>query len=376
MISQRVRMMKTRMTFGSWEAITVLVNSIFVQVFLSFPRDMAAYGGSAGWMVSLVITVVVLIYFSISSALYENIGSLDLLDISERVGGRVLKIIVGFLITAFLFFELTAFLGGFSQVLKMISLDKSPLGFVEILFLIGIIACAYFGIEAVVRINAFLLPVVIAGFLLITAGVIPQMDINNIFPVMGEGYGSIAMGSLYKLSAYSSIIILFFMIPFFKKKYIKRVGYMSILISGFLLLWATLSFLLLYPYQIAVDNKIPVFQMAKHIEFGSFLQRIESVFVLICSISSLLYLGVVFTFILHIMQKTLGLKKSKPIILPMAVISLTVSDILKRMDADMVNSKAANMIWLTGLVLPLIIIIFGACKKVGKKSAEGGGEID
>ncbi len=369
-------MMKTRMTFGSWEAITVLVNSIFVQVFLSFPRDMAAYGGSAGWMVSLVITVVVLIYFSISSALYENIGSLDLLDISERVGGRVLKIIVGFLITAFLFFELTAFLGGFSQVLKMISLDKSPLGFVEILFLIGIIACAYFGIEAVVRINAFLLPVVIAGFLLITAGVIPQMDINNIFPVMGEGYGSIAMGSLYKLSAYSSIIILFFMIPFFKKKYIKRVGYMSILISGFLLLWATLSFLLLYPYQIAVDNKIPVFQMAKHIEFGSFLQRIESVFVLICSISSLLYLGVVFTFILHIMQKTLGLKKSKPIILPMAVISLTVSDILKRMDADMVNSKAANMIWLTGLVLPLIIIIFGACKKVGKRSAEGGGEID
>ena len=366
--------MKTRITFGSWEGITVLVNLIFIQVLLSYPRDMTLYSGSAGWMIPVLSTIIVLIYFSVVAALYKNMGSLDLLDISEKAGGRVLKIIVGFLAAAYLFSQVTTALGGFSKMLKIISLDKSPLSFVEILFIVGIIFSAFFGIEAVVRINAILLPVVIIGFILITIGVIPQLEINNLFPILGEGYMSVAKGSLYKLSAYSSLIILFFMVPFIKKRYLKRVGFVSIMVSGLLLLWSTLSFLLLYPYQIAVDSKIPVFQMAKHIEVGNTFQRIESIFVLISSISALLYLGVIFTFLIFIIKKTLNLKKSRPLVLPMAVICLTVSDQLQGMNIDFVNSKAANLIWLFGLVLPLIVVIIGAGKKVGSKFEEGGGE--
>jgi len=365
--------MKTRISFGTWEAITVLVNLIFVQVLLSYPQDMAAFGGSAGWMIPVVSTLLILIYFSIIVALYKNIGSMDLLDISQKVGGRVFMVIMGFLTAGFLFFELSTGLGGFSQVLKMISLDKSPLGFVEILFLLGIICCAYFGIEAVVRINAFLLPAAIVGFLLITIGVIPRFKINNLLPILGNGYMPVVRGSLYKLSAFSSMIILFFLVPFFKSRYIKRVGYMSILISGLLLFWATLSFLLLYPYQISAENKVPVFQMAKHIEFGNFIQRIESVFVLVCSISSLLYLGVIFTFIIHIIKKTLNLKKSRPIILPVAILALTLSDKLKGMKIDLVNSRLSDLIWLVGLGLPLVILIPGALKKTGGRIEEGGG---
>ncbi len=368
--------MKTKLSFGSWESITVLVNLIFVQVLLSYPQDMAVFGGSAGWMIPVVSTFMVLIYFSVIAALYKNVGSMDLLDISQRVGGRVFMVIMGFLTAGFLFFELSAGLGGFSQTLKMISLDKSPLGFVEILFLLGIICCAYYGIEAVARISAFLLPAVIVGFLLITIGVIPQFKINNLLPILGNGYMPVVRGSLYKLSVFSPLLLLFFLVPFFKSRYIKRVGYMTILISGLLLSWATLSFLLLYPYQISADNKVPVFQMAKHIEFGNFIQRIESVFVLVCSISSLLYLGVIFTFITHILKKTLSLKKSRPIILPLAILALTLSDKLKGMKLDLVNSRLSDLIWLVGLVLPLVILVLGAFKKVGKRLEEGGGEYE
>ncbi len=361
----------TKIKFGSWEAITLLINLIFVQVLLSFPRDVAQYGGSAGWMIPLIATLIIVIYFAITAALYKNIGSLDLIDISEKVGGRTLKIIMGLLIVFFLFFELAINLGGFAQVLKMISLDKSPLGFVELLFFFGIIVAAFYGIEAVARISAFLLPLIVAGFLIITLGVIPKYHIDNLFPIFGQGYWSIAMGSLYKLSAYSPLIILFLMVPFFSKQHLKKVGYMSILMAGLLLIWSTLSFLLLYPYQIAVDNRIPIFQMAKHIEFGNVQQRVESIFVLVCSISSLLYLGVIFAFLIFIMQKTLSLKKSKPLVLPVAILAFTAADGIKRMNLDIINSFVGKFIWLFGLVLPLIIIILGAAKKVGRKQ-EGG----
>lgn len=366
--------MKNKIVFGSWEAMTVIINLIFAQALLTFPKDMVYYGGSAGWMIPVVITAAALIYFVIITVFYRKLGSLDLIDICERAGGRVLKVIAGLLIVLFLLVYTAVALGGFAQTLKIVSLDKSPLRFVEILFFAGIAVSAYFGIETVVRINAFLIPLVVAGFILITVGVIPKFNINNLFPIMGEGYMAVAKGSAYKFSIFSPLIIFFFMIPFFKNRYIKRVGYMSIIVSGLLLLWSTISFLLLFPSQIAVDKRIPLFQMAKHIEFGSFIQRIESIFILICSVSSLLYLSILFTFVIHIMKKTLGLEKSKPVILPMAVITYTISDIFKRMNFDIISTGRSNFIWLAGLILPLVILIIGAAKKTEVKDSKGGGE--
>lgn len=363
--------MKDKLEFGSWEARTVLINLVFAQIMLTFPKDMAYLGGSAGWMIPIGITLITIIYFAIVAALFKNVGSMDLVDISEKIGGRVLKVIVGLLVSFFLLVNISTFLGAFSQTLKLISLDKSPLGYVEFIFVIGSIAAAYFGIEAIVRINSFLVPVIIASFILITIGVIPKFNFNNLFPVWGNGFVSLVQGSILKSSVFSSLLILFFMVPFFKRKYVKRVGFISIVISGVLLLWATLAFLLVFSYQIAVDKTIPIFQMARHMEFANVSQRIESVSVLICSISSLLYLGIMFTFLIYILEKTLSLKRSKPIILPMVIIVFSLTNIIKKMNIELVNTGIVNYFWMAGLVLPLVILICGAAKKVGLKVKGG-----
>jgi len=363
--------MKNKIEFGSWEATALMVNLFFAQVMLIFPKDMVLFGGSASWMIPIIITLITLVYFTIVVKLYKKIGSLDLLDISASIGGRIFKVVVGLSITVFLIITVSIILGGFTQTLKIISLDKSPLEYVGILFLIGMLAAAYYGIEVVARVNAFLVPIVIIGFILITLGAIPKFKINNLFPILGDGYASIAKGSILRLSVFSSLLILFFMVPFFKKKYLGKVGYTSIIISGSLLLWSTLSFILIFPFEIAVNKKIPVFQMARYIEFGDYLQRIESVFVLICSVCALLFLGVMFTFIVYIFSKTLDLKRSKPIILPMGIIVFSLALLLKKMNIELLGNNMLNLIWLTGLGLPLIIIIIGAAKGVGTKDRGG-----
>jgi len=359
--------MKNRIQFGSWEATALMVNLVFAHVMLIFPRDMVKFGGSASWMIPIIITLIALGYFATVLKLYKNIGSLDLIDISARIGGRTLKVIVGLMITVFLILTVSIFLGGFSQTLKIISLDKSPIEYVEALFFIGMIAAAYYGIEVVARINSFLVPVVIIGFILITIGVIPAFNINNLFPILGEGYASIAKGSISMLSAFASFIILFLMVPFFKKKYLKRVGFSYIIVSGLLLVWATLSFILVFPYEVAVDKKIPIYQMARHIEFGNYVQRIESIFVFICSICVLLFLCVVFTFVIYVFTKTFDLKKSRPLILPMAIIVFSLALLSKRTNIELLSNNSLTLIWLTGMILPLLLIIIGAAKKVGLK---------
>jgi len=359
--------MKSKTVFGSWEATTLMVNLVFARILMIFPRDMVKSGGSAGWIIPIIITLLALLYFAIIAGMYKNIGSLDLIDISEAVGGRIFKVISGLLIIVFLLLTVSIFMGAFSQTLKITSLDQSPIEFVEIILFIGMIAAGYYGIEVVARINAFLVPVIIVGFILITLGVIPAFKINNLFPILGEGYTSILKGSIFKLSSFASFIILFLMVPYFKIKNLKRIGYSYTLISGLLFLWSTLSFILLFPYEMAIDKKIPVFQMARHIKFGYFVQRIESVFVLICSVCVLLFLCVIFTFILSTFAKTFDLKKSRPMILPMAIIILSLSLLSRKINVELLGNSTVNLIWLFGMIFPLLIVILGAARRVGKK---------
>lgn len=363
--------MKNKIGFGSFESIALMLNLAFAQILLIFPRDVVTFGGSASWMIPIIIMLIAIIYFAIMMRLYKNLGNLDLIDISYGIGGRVSKVVIGLLISIFLILIISVFLGAFSQTLKIISLDKSPLEYVLVLFLIGMAASAYYGVEAVARIHAILVPIIIICFLLITIGVIPEFNTNNLFPIFGEGYLSILKGSILKLSVFSFFIILFFMVPFFKNKYLKRVGYSTIFLSGLLLLWSTLSFILVFPYEVAVNKKIPIYQIARYIEFGDHLQRIESIFVLICSVSGLLFLGVLFTFLTHIFAKALDLKQSRPIILPLITIVCCLGLLSRRINMELLGNSVFNIVWLAGMVIPLVIAIIGAAKKVGVKNKGG-----
>ncbi len=366
--------MKDKISFGSWEATALIVNFVFGHIMLVFPRDMVQYGGSAGWIIPIIMTLIALCYFAIIVKLYKNIGSLDLIDISAGIGGRALKVIVGLLITVFLTLTVSIFLGAFSQTLKIISLDNSALEYVEILFFVGMTAAAYFGIEAIARISAFLVPIIVLGFIFITIGVIPEFRINNLFPILGEGIPSILKGSFMKLYSFTPFIILFLMVSFFKKQYLKKVGFSYIIISGILLLWSTLSFILVFPYELAVEKRIPVFQLARHIDYGNYVQRIESISVLISSICAIIFMGAIFNFIIYVFAKSLDLKQSKPIILPMSVIVFSITVLSKRINYDFIGSSIINISWLGGMIIPLIIIIIGSIKKVGIEGRGGKNE--
>ncbi len=366
--------MENKIRFGSWEATALMVNFVFGHIMLVFPRDMVQFGGSAGWMISIIITLIAAGYFAIVCKLYKNIGSLDLIDISAGIGGRVFKVIIGLLIVTLLTLTAAIFLGSFSQTLKIISLDSSTLEYVEVLFFVGMIAAGYYGVESIARISAFLVPIIVIGFILITIGVIPEFRMNNLFPILGEGVLSISKGSLLRLSTFASFIILFLMVPFFKKQHLKKVGFSYVIISGLLLLWSTLSFILVFPYELAVYKRIPIFQMARHIEFGNYVQRIESISVLISSICALVFLGVMFNFTIYVFAKSLDIRNSKPIILPIAIIIFSLAVLSKQIKFDFLGNSIINIIWLLGMVLPLILIIIGAIKKVGIEGKGGKNE--
>jgi len=87
-----------KIIFGKREAISLLIILICNQLILGFPSIMSNSVGSAGWILSIYVSILALCLFLIISKLYSAFEGKDLLDISEFAGGNIARIIVGLIV--------------------------------------------------------------------------------------------------------------------------------------------------------------------------------------------------------------------------------------------------------------------------------------
>ncbi|MCX8130182.1 MAG: spore germination protein [Clostridia bacterium] len=367
--------MSNNITFGRWEAVAILVNLIITQIVLGFPRSMVETAGTAGWMVPVYVTAIALISFAIISKLYSRFEGKDLIDIAEETGGNILRIIIGLIFASYIAFAITVVLREFCEDMKIVALPVSPISFVTLFFVTGMIAAAYLGIEPIVRFSSIIIPVIIGGLLIILIGVAPAFDILNLTPVLGTGPVDIFGKGFLKLSIFSAVSLIFFIAPFIKtKKNFRSVGYITIIISGILFLITTVVYILVYPFPIGVERFLPIYQLARLINYGRFFQRIESVFVLIWATSAFIYLGMGFFLILHILRKTFKLEYYKPLIIPMAILVFTCSllppNLMTALELE--HAYFRNYIWIVTFAIPILLLYSAGLVKKSRKRKEAG----
>ena len=313
--------MASDITFGGWEAIALIINAICARIFLNFPREVAEDAGAAGWLEIIYFSILAFILFYLIARLYARFNRKDLLDIAELAGGATGRIIGGLLILGLILFVGALILREYTENMKVISLTDSPLGFVMMFFAVAMVAACFLGLEAIVRFIAVSVPILAVGFLFIVLMVAPYYDSTHLLPVLGNGLDGIFGKGFFGLSTYSPLVYLFLIPPFLKdQKSFRRIGYTAIGVSVLLLLASSLAYSLVYSYPTSLESFLPVFQLARLINYGRFFQRLESVFVISFAIAAMQYLGVILFFAVHVFKKTFKLEYHRPLILPFAVI--------------------------------------------------------
>jgi|LSQX01.2.fsa_nt_gb spore germination protein (amino acid permease) len=313
--------MKNKIRFGKWEATTLLTNLVCTKLFLYYSRMTVEDAGPAGWLLSIAASLVALVMFVILIKLYKSFGNSDILDVAQRGGGKLLKILTGLVMTASLFFLTVIVIREFSEDMKIVSLPVSPISFVMFFFIVGIAVASFFGVEAILRYHAIAIPIISAGYILILIGAIPHMDASNLMPIWGTGLKEIVQKSLLRSSIYGEMMVLFLLPPFLGSySEVKSVGYIAFAISAFFLITGSITYILSTPYPSSLEPFLPAYSIARAINMGRFFQRIESMFVFIWAMAALMYLTATFYFMIHTFAKTAGLKHTRPLILPFAVI--------------------------------------------------------
>ncbi|NLD49530.1 MAG: endospore germination permease [Clostridiaceae bacterium] len=364
--------MESKITFGKTEAVSILIIGITTQLFLNFPRVMSESAGAAGWLLIIYVTVLTLILFTIIQKLYSRFEGKDILDIGETVGGGIGRVLIGVIYLVYYIFAVSITLREFGEDLKIIALTRSPISFVLLFFTVGMAIGAYYGIEPLGRLAAIVVPIVIVGFIIVLSGTVEYYDISHILPLMGTGPYNIFVNGATRISVFSGLSMLFLMAPFIgAHRNFKKVGLYGILISSFFLTIGTLIYLLSIPYPYSNEGFLPVYQLSRKIDYGRFFQRIESIFVIIWTMTALVYLSTVLFFITHLFKKTFSLKFYRPLVAPMTVIVFTLSlvpqSLMKAIELD--TQVFRIFAWIVTFGITLLLLLIGT---VVKRKKEGG----
>jgi len=362
--------MDKRIRFGRWEAIMLITNLICTKVFLYFNRMTAEDTGNAGWMMAAFTSAMALLFYFLVMSLYGKFEGMDILDIAEAGGGKVLRTITGFVLGGALFVLAAITMRKFSEDIKTISLPTSPLSYVMGFFMAGVIIAGLLGVESIVRHNAIVTPIATAGYIVILLGIMPNIDVTNLLPILGTGLKDILMKGFYRTSVFAELLVLFMLPPFLENPGdARKVGYVAITASAFFFVTGSLVYTLVFPYPTSMEPFLPVFNMARLIGLGRFFQRIESLFVFIWVMSALVYLSTVFYFGVYTVSKAAGLKYARPMMIPFAIILFSAAflpvDLLSviKIESEIINTWG----WaVTFAFIGLVMIAAGAGKRAGR----------
>jgi len=289
---------------GNKEAIALLVTIGFNHIIMNITKSIIDSTESASLINVLYIGIVTIIFTSIICYFLNKFPILDLIDISEYLGGKILKWIIGILFVGYFIFFTGNLLNMFSSCLEIIYFQLVRTKYVVALLVIGAVIACISRHNAIFRSTLILLPFLIISTLFIFIGDFRYFVFEKMYPILGNGVYTTFIAGLSNLFAFQGLAYIYFMPPKLKEpNQLKKVAITSIVLSCILLLISVAIILFMFNGFVETDELLPLYSAVKYIEFGSFFQKLDSAFVLIWITSFVSYLGIALKFSSNILKK-------------------------------------------------------------------------
>ena len=272
----------------------------------------------------MLIIALLLVYVMYN--LFKKFPGMDIIDISEVLGGKILKTVIGFIFITYFIVTSSVFLKNFCECLKIIYYPSTDIFYVIVFFIFSMCLVNSLEFNASIKTNIFIMPFVLISIFFLFFANFRNFVPQRIFPVLGDGFVNTFVTGTGNIFAFSGIVFLYFLPPLLKDpKKFKKIGIISILISAMYLILTVSIILFMFSFFIENDQIMPLYTAATYIEFGPFFQRLESVFLLVWIIAFACYLSITENFAVHIFKKISNIKNAKIMVYPLAGIMLATA---------------------------------------------------
>lgn len=342
--------------------ITIITNNIIINV----PTIIIKFSGSGAWLNIIYLTFICLIFIILVCKLMKPFVNFDILDISEFLGGKLLKIVVAFLYIILFLSSSGICLRYFVNSLHIIYFNSISLVFLILLFIIPIVIASRSGLKAISGTNLILIPVAVISIIVLLFTASKDFTWQRLFPVLGYGARETFIAGMTNIFAFNVISYLYFFKPFVKNESnFKKISIIAVIICGIYLLVSITSLLMSFSFITETDETLSLYNLTRLINFGRFFQRVDAIFIFLWVLTVLSFLSLNVFIIAHIIKKSINAKVSSELIYPTSallfVVALSFKDIATIKFINRYIDKIYNCILI--FIISLLILLFAYIKK-------------
>ena len=355
--------MKTNFKLGTWETVATSGCISLVPILLTIPTLAVESFGTAAFAHNIYTTILALVVLSVIFHLYRNFSNMDIIDLYEYVGGKPLQIFGGILVILYLVTLVTLTFGEFTLSIQNIVFPDAPQEYIAILFCIAMIISSLAGMRGIFRTGSLIAPLIISGIALMFISLFENVDPTNFTPIFGNGIENFFWQGPLRISRYEGVFLIFLLIPYIKNY--KKVGYSAFTISAVLILSTVFLLTGILHYPSITENFLPMFELTRLISFGRFIQRVESIFVLLSLLATFVYLSLGVSFSSIISKKIFNLQDHKRLIPLFTIIIASTSIILNSFEI-VTNIREFVFLYVSPSVIyisPIILLIIANIKR-------------
>lgn len=267
---------------SSNEIFSIVVVLLITKLYLGFPRTIVKEGASAAWLLIVFATLFATIGIVIFVKLLRRFPDLTIIEISEQVWGKLGRMVVSLILTFFLVFSSAVLIREFSETMVTTVLPMTPISIITLFFIITMITGAYKGIEVIARSTKLVFPFIIAGILSIVFLTMNFVNHNNLFPVFGTGLFKISLYAPGKSSMFIDVITVGLLITNVSdSEKVPGQIWKGFIFSALLFILVQIMYVSIFGFLTGKELYVPLFQMARIIYMGRFIQRIEALYIFV-----------------------------------------------------------------------------------------------
>lgn len=172
---------------GTLEAIMLIISVIIVHTILSLPKTLLDLTKSSTILNIVYVTIIVLIFIYVVCKLLKNFPGMDLLDISEVLGGKILKNTIGTIFFIYFVVSSSILLRNFCECLKIVNYPSTNIIFIIFFMMIAISIINNLQFNASLKTNLIITPFVLFSIIFLFLANLRNFTPQRIFPILGDG---------------------------------------------------------------------------------------------------------------------------------------------------------------------------------------------
>lgn len=311
---------------GTVEAIALILSVLAPFTVISLSRTFINEIKSSILLNIIYVTIIALFIAILIYSLFKKFPGLDIIDISTYLGGHILKNIIGFIFIAYFITTSSMLLRNFCEGLKVVYYPFTDIIYIILFFVIAVGIANNLGFNSTIKTTALIFPFILISIILLFVGNLNNFSFQKIFPILGDGFKNTFVLGITNVGAFAGISYLYFLPPLLKDpSKFKKISILSVILSGLFIFICVATLLFMFSIYVSTDEIMPLFSVSRYIEFGSFFQRFESLFLLIWSIAFCCYLSISFKFSTYIFSKMFNLCDSSALINIFAILIFAIA---------------------------------------------------